>query len=67
MEMTNGDGIKRMQNLSVVTEGMMGLYEPGTSMHSWLAAETPKWEELARALFGVHIFEEPEKERSTGM
>ena len=42
MEMTNGNGINILQNWSVVTIGMMGLYEEGTAMHSWLAAETPK-------------------------
>ena len=51
MEMSNGNGIKMLQNWSIVTAGMMGLYEEGTSMHSWLATETPKWEELTRALF----------------
>ena len=38
MEMTNGNGINMLQNWSIVTEGLMGLYEEGTSMHSWLAA-----------------------------
>ena len=63
MEMTNGNGIKMLQNWSVVTEGMMGLYEPGTSMHSWLAVETLKWAELAAALFEVHVFMKSQRKR----
>ena len=63
MEMTNGNGIKMLQNWSVVTIGMMGLYEEGTTMHSWLAAETSKWEELAKALFETHVYMKIQKKR----
>ena len=32
-------------------------------MHSWLAAETPKWEELTEALFEMHVYMKSQKKR----
>ena len=62
-ETTNGNGITMLEHCSVVTKGMMGLYVEDTTLHSWLAKETPTWEELAESMSEVHVFMKSQKKK----
>ena len=55
-EMTVGRGINMLEKWPVVAEGLLKLFDRGTTIYEWLVEKTPKWEYLVRDLMTVHVF-----------
>ena len=55
-EQTNGKSMNCMQNVTKITDGLLGMYPPEHELHHWLVVQVEVWNTLADAIFQVGCF-----------